>query len=92
MSCCVFAKHDCCNKEFIFSIPGDMIVRKGDILLVNTSKGRTIATATSEKFEGLDVNDIAARFGAYLPLKEVVQEWTGGRNDKLYKLRSSVTR
>lgn len=69
----VFAKHDCCDKEFLFAVPYYMEVRKGDILLVDTSKGLTIATATSEMFEGLDIDEVAVKFGAYLPLKEVKQ-------------------
>lgn len=70
---CVFAKHDYSEKEYIFAVPCHLTVRKGDILLVNTCKGRTIATATSEMFEGLNIDEIAEKFGAYLPLKEVVQ-------------------
>lgn len=69
----VFAKHDGCKKEFIFAVPYYLEVRKGDILLVNTSKGVTIATATSEMFEGQDIDELAVKFGAYLPLKEVKQ-------------------
>ncbi len=69
----VFAKHDCCDKEYLFAVPYYLEVRKGDILLVNTSKGLTVATATSEMFEGQNIDEIAVRFGAYLPLKEVKQ-------------------
>lgn len=69
----VFAKHDCCEKEYLFAVPYYLEVRKGDILLVNTSKGVTVATATSEMFEGQNIDEIAVRFGAYLPLKEVKQ-------------------
>lgn len=69
----VFAKHDGCNKEYLFAVPWYLEVRKGDILLVSTSKGLTIATATSEMFEGQNIDEIAVRFGAYLPLKEVKQ-------------------
>lgn len=69
----VFAKHDNCDKEFIFAVPYNLEVHKGDILLVNTMYGEDIATATSEMFEGKDINEVAVRFGAYLPLKEVKQ-------------------
>lgn len=69
----VFAKHDNCDKEFIFAVPYNLEVNKGDILLVNTMYGEDIATATSEMFEGKDINEVAVRFGAYLPLKEVKQ-------------------
>jgi hypothetical protein len=69
----VFAKHDGCNKEFLFAVPFDMEVRKGDVLLVDTMHGLTVATATSEMFEGMDIDEVAQKFGAYLPLKEVKQ-------------------
>lgn len=69
----VFAKHDCCEKEYLFAVPYYLDVKKGDILLVDTSKGITVATATSEVFEGQNIDEIALRFGAYLPLKEVKQ-------------------
>ena len=69
----VFAKHDCCNQEFLFAVPFDMEVRKGDILLVDTMHGLTVATATTEMFEGRNIDEVAEKFGAYLPLKEVKQ-------------------
>lgn len=69
----VFAKHDWCDKEYLFAVPYYLEVRKGDILLVDTVRGLTIATATSEMFEGQNIDEIAVRFGAYLPLKEVKQ-------------------
>lgn len=69
----VFAKHDSCDKEFLFAVPYYLEVRKGDVLLVRTSKGLTVATATSEMFEGQNIDEIAVKFGAYLPLKEVKQ-------------------
>ena len=69
----VFAKHDSCDKEFLFAVPYYLEVRKGDVLLVNTVKGLTVATATTEMFEGRNIDEVAQRFGAYLPLKEVKQ-------------------
>ena len=67
----VFAKHDGCSQEFLFAVPWYLEVRKGDILLVETMRGNTIATATTEMFEGRDIDEVAKRFGAYLPLKKV---------------------
>lgn len=67
----VFAKHDSCNQEFLFAVPWYIEVRKGDVLLVDTMRGKTIATATTEMFEGRDIDEVATKFGAYLPLKEV---------------------
>lgn len=67
----ILAKHDCCNKEFVWSVPPWMDVRKGDVLLVDTMNGLDVATATPEIIECRDAEEIAQRFGAYLPLKEV---------------------
>lgn len=69
----VFAQHDGCFKEFLFAVPYYLEVRKGDILLVDTAKGLTVATATTEMFEGRDIDEVALRYGAHLPLKEVKQ-------------------
>lgn len=67
----VFAKHDNCSQEFLFAVPHYLEVRKGDVLLVETMRGDAIATATTEMFEGRDIDEVAKRFGAYLPLKRV---------------------
>jgi hypothetical protein len=69
----IFAKHDGCSKEFIFRVPsGCYDVRKGDVLFVETYQGNTIATATSEPVECRNEDDIAVKYGAYLPLKNVL--------------------
>lgn len=73
---CIFAKHDGSDKEYIFAVPEHLqhqMIRKGDILLVDTMHGRQVATATSDIFESSDAENIAVKFGAYLPLKEVQQ-------------------
>jgi len=67
----VFAKHDSSSQEFLFAVPWYLEVRKGDVLLVETMRGDAIATATTEMFEGRDIDEVAKRFGAYLPLKRV---------------------
>lgn len=85
----VFAKHDCCNKEFLFAVPFDMEVRKGDVLLVDTMHGLTVATATSEMFEGMNIDEVAVKFGAYLPLKEVKQ--VAGRQLQEYLRRKTLS-
>lgn len=73
---CVFAKHDGSDKEYIFAVPEHIqrqMIRKGDILLVDTMHGRQVATATSDIFESSDAENIAVKFGAHLPLKPVLQ-------------------
>ena len=67
----VFAKHDNCSQEYLFAVPWYLEVCKGDVLLVETIHGDAIATATTEMFEGRDIDEVAKRFGAYLPLKRV---------------------
>lgn len=67
----ILAKHDGCNKEFVFEVPNGMIPTTNDILWVDTTKGETVAIATSDVISGDGVEQIAERFGAYLPLKSV---------------------
>ena len=68
----VFAKHENSNKEYLFAVPNDLYnISKGDILLVDTIKGEEIAIATSTIIEGENLDEIALKFGAYLPLKKV---------------------
>lgn len=68
----VFAKHENSSKEYLFAVPIDLYnINKGDILLVDTKKGEEIAIATSTIIEGENLDEIALKFGAYLPLKKV---------------------
>lgn len=69
----IFAKHDGCNKTFIFEVPANMCPVKNDILWVETSKGTTIAVATSctMSCEKDGVEYIAEQLGGYMPLKKV---------------------
>lgn len=67
----IFAKHDGCDKEFIFEVPAGMYPVRNDILWVDTSMGETVAVATSDTIWGQKVEQIVERFGAYLPLKKV---------------------
>ena len=68
----VFAKHEKSTKEYLFAVPNDLYnIKKGDILLVDTIKGEEIAIATSTINEGENLDEIALKFGAYLPLKKV---------------------
>ena len=68
----VFAKHENSTKEYLFAVPNDLYnITKGEILLVDTIKGEKIAIATSTIIEGENLDEIALKFGAYLPLKKV---------------------
>ena len=68
----VFAKHDGCEKEFLFEVPDGMEVKYDDILLVDTIKGKQIARATGDMSTRDYPDDILLRLGAYLPLKRVL--------------------
>lgn len=68
----IFAKHPNLNKEYVFAVPYYMDVRKGNTLLVETSKGAQVAIATSDIIECENADEIAVRYGAYLPLKPVI--------------------
>lgn len=68
----VFAKHDNCDKEFCFEVPDGMAISKGDILLVDTMHGKTLATATTGVISGEGAGDVALKAGAYFPLKKVL--------------------
>ena len=68
----VFARHDGCEKEFLFEVPQRMVVKSGDILLVETMHGKQIAQATVDMSTGDYPDDILLRLGAYLPLKRVL--------------------
>ena len=68
----VFAKHENSSKEYLFAVPNDLYnINKGDVLLVDTKNGEEIAIATSTIIEGENLDEIALKFGAYLPLKKV---------------------
>ncbi len=67
----VMAVHPNSSRKFTFEVPDGMEVHKGNILLVETMKGKSIAICSSEEI-CIDVNDVE-KLGAYLPLKKVIQ-------------------
>ena len=67
----IFANHDGCDKEYIFEVPNGMHPERSDILWVETSKGDTVAVATSDVISGYKMEQVVEKFGAYLPLKVV---------------------
>lgn len=69
---CVFAKHIGNPKEYIFSVPDRLIVFEGDALFVDTKRGKQFAIATTDIFESPNIDEIAKRYGAYLPLRSVL--------------------
>lgn len=67
----IFAKHDGCDKEFIFEVPSGMYPEINDVLWVDTARGETVAVATSDTIFLNNANQVIERLGAYLPLKKV---------------------
>lgn len=67
----VIAVHPNSSRKFTFEVPDGMEVHKGNILLVETMKGKSIAICSSEEI-CIDVNDVE-KLGAYLPLKKILQ-------------------
>ena len=68
----VFAKHKDTKdtKEYLFRVPKHIKrIKQGDLLAVETSKGLSLAIATTEMQECSEL--IAEKLGAYLPLKKV---------------------
>lgn len=70
----IFAKHDCCEKEYCWEVPDEFkdYIVKGDFLLVNTIKGIDIATASTGIITGNGAIDVAEKSGAYFPLRKVI--------------------
>ena len=67
----IMASHPNCKKLFMFEVPNGMEVHRGNVLLVNTMRGKEIAICSSEPID-IDTYDVHI-FGAYLPLKKVIQ-------------------
>jgi hypothetical protein len=70
----IFGKHDGCDKEFVWEVSYNLAdyIHKDDVLLVETTRGLAIATATTDVVSGDGAKDIAERNKAYLPLKKVI--------------------
>ena len=65
----ILAKHDGHAKTYVFTVPEGFTVKKGDRLIVMTSRGLQEATAACESFPAPDVavHIIVERLGGYDP-------------------------
>ena len=73
MGAIVFVKHEGACKEFVFSVPVSLMhVKKGDFVMVDTMYGRDFGTVTSQLVECSNIEEVAQKFGAYLPLKPIL--------------------
>lgn len=74
MGAFIFAKHANNPKEYIFEV--DMRcdnVEKGDYVIVSTMKGKAAARATSDLVECRNSDEVALKYGAYMPLGPVLK-------------------
>lgn len=67
----VLAKHEGCKKEFVFEVPPQLEVKRGDALIVDTMYGEQLATAVTDTFGGINQEEVLKRLGAYSPVKQV---------------------
>ena len=75
MGAMIFARHAGQEKEYVFEVSSKdcWSVNRGDFLIVDTMHGTHAAQATSDLVECQDVGLIAQKYGAYMPLKQVIR-------------------
>lgn len=72
----VYCRHaDKPKRRFVFEVPLDVSIGKGDVLLVDTAQGEAMAIATSNNIclPDYEAKQIAENAGAYFPLKRVLR-------------------
>lgn len=75
MGAMIFARHAGQEKEYVFEVASKDAwpVNRGDFLIVDTMYGIHAAQATSDLVECQDVGLIAQKYGAYMPLRQVLR-------------------
>lgn len=70
----VFAKHSNQAKVFCFSVPDCMVphIANGTDVLVDTARGKSMATTTTGVISGAGAVDLARQNGATEPLRSVL--------------------
>ena len=73
----VVIKHEKSERKFLFEVPHDHNVRKGQAVICDTKKGRTEGAAVCDSFEVTEsaLASLCDVFGATLPLKKIVGEF-----------------
>lgn len=47
----VIAKHEtCCESKYVFLVPDDRTLKAGDLVMVDTKRGNTLATCLCDSF------------------------------------------
>lgn len=72
------------GKNFLFAVPKNVTLKKGDRVLCNTMRGEQDGICATDSFEVDEraLKQIADLVGAYFPLKEVVGKVEVARFDK----------
>lgn len=90
----VIVKHENCGQKYLFEVPGSHYLSAGDLVKVQTKRGKTLATCLCDSFEieedSEQLNSIVTAFGASLPLSKVIgyysyykySECAEGENDE----------
>ena len=75
MGAMIFARHAGQEKEYVFEVASKDAwpVNRGDFLIVDTMYGIHAEQATSDLVEWQDVGLIAQKYGAYMPLRQVLR-------------------
>ena len=75
MGAMIFARHAGQEKEYVFEVASKDCwpVNRGDFLIVDTMHAIHVAQATSDLVECEDVGLIAQKYGAYMPLRQVLR-------------------
>jgi len=78
----VFVKHENQDKQFLFEVPLDAQLYKGDKVFCNTRYGRSLGICETESFLVDDrvASYIIGAVGAYEPLKQILGYATESKN------------
>ena len=82
----VFIKHERSNRQYLFEVPLDVRLFKGDKVFCDTIRGRSVGICETESFLVDDrvASYIIGAVGAHDPLKQVIGY---AEESKDYKLR-----
>lgn len=76
----VIVKHENCGQKYLFEVPGGHYISAGDLVRVETKRGKSLATCLCDSFDieenSEQLNAIVSAFGASLPLAKVVGNYS----------------
>jgi hypothetical protein len=75
----VIVKHENCGQKYLFEVPKGEFLSAGDLVKVQTKRGKQLATCLSDHFD-IDENsevfkNILSAFGASEPLSKVLGQY-----------------